>query len=320
MPQIGEIEFLEGPQAGETVRLSASTMRLGRAAECEIRVEDDFASRHHADIVPEADGFVYVNRSANGTRINGRTVRKRRLRDGDLIEIGTLAKMRFVVHAQPTAVIGHAHDAHEALDDLLTDDETEAPAPRPKAAPSILMRPKVLAALGVYLVAIAAAAVWLSTWKSGAVPEPTFLTREKIIAILDRDQRRSFNVVLAQQWLEKGRRLANNALRDPNYLFASFYAFKESLWAQGLTQFESYQDQQRFEQVREALIRELDGRYFEARKAYEARRWNEAAQKFQAISELMRDDATPALPTFENNPLYVHVRECIAAARDHANR
>ncbi|MEZ5321433.1 MAG: FHA domain-containing protein [Microthrixaceae bacterium] len=52
-------------------------------------VEDAKASRRHAEIRPDADGFVLVDlASTNGTSVNGRLITTRRLVAGDDIALG----------------------------------------------------------------------------------------------------------------------------------------------------------------------------------------------------------------------------------------
>ena len=67
-----------------------SGMTIGRSRECDIFVEDLTVSRHHATI-EECGASVYEivdNKSATGTLVNGRPVRRHRLQEGDIIQIG----------------------------------------------------------------------------------------------------------------------------------------------------------------------------------------------------------------------------------------
>ncbi len=61
----------------------------GRETTADIHIDSDRASRRHFEISPEAGSFILRDlESRNGTRINGRRVLRRRLRDGDVIEAG----------------------------------------------------------------------------------------------------------------------------------------------------------------------------------------------------------------------------------------
>ena len=63
---------------------------LGRSRECDIRVADLNASRRHAELRKDGDGYWIVDLgSMNGTLVNGRPVDRARLEDGDRITLGS---------------------------------------------------------------------------------------------------------------------------------------------------------------------------------------------------------------------------------------
>ena len=66
-----------------------NTVVLGRSRSCDLRVGGGDASRRHAEISGDADGFVVRDLgSTNGTLVNGEPVGEHRLAPGDRIEIG----------------------------------------------------------------------------------------------------------------------------------------------------------------------------------------------------------------------------------------
>jgi pSer/pThr/pTyr-binding forkhead associated (FHA) protein len=67
-----------------------SGMTIGRSRECDIFVEDLTVSRHHATIEEYTPGVYEIvdNKSATGTLVNGRPVRRHKLKEGDIIQIG----------------------------------------------------------------------------------------------------------------------------------------------------------------------------------------------------------------------------------------
>jgi diguanylate cyclase (GGDEF)-like protein len=78
-------------------RLAQDEVLIGRANECQIRLEDLGASRRHARIVRE-QGDIYVLHdlgSRNGTTVHGATIKEHRLADGDRIGIGPSVFFRF---------------------------------------------------------------------------------------------------------------------------------------------------------------------------------------------------------------------------------
>lgn len=74
---------------GSRVRLSDTTVTIGRAAECAVRLADTSVSRRHAEVRASGDGWTVTDLgSTNGTRVNGAIVTERRLKDGDTITVG----------------------------------------------------------------------------------------------------------------------------------------------------------------------------------------------------------------------------------------
>lgn len=74
------------PLTGE----AGSTITIGRAAECEVRLTDTSVSRRHAEIRSNGDGtWIVVDLgSTNGTKVNGASATERKLKDGDTISTG----------------------------------------------------------------------------------------------------------------------------------------------------------------------------------------------------------------------------------------
>jgi len=83
---------LEISEDGSTraVRLSTSTITIGRLPGNEVVLKDAGASRRHAEIRERDGAYVLTDLgSTNGTQVNGETVQSRTLADGDRITIGT---------------------------------------------------------------------------------------------------------------------------------------------------------------------------------------------------------------------------------------
>jgi hypothetical protein len=79
-----------------TVRLSAS-MTIGRAPECELRVDDTYASQQHARLFAKNNSwFVEDLGSTNGTFVNDRRVAAPvQVRAGDVVRVGkTVLELR----------------------------------------------------------------------------------------------------------------------------------------------------------------------------------------------------------------------------------
>ncbi|MDI6711600.1 MAG: DUF3662 and FHA domain-containing protein [Anaerosomatales bacterium] len=71
------------------VVLDGDQVTVGRLKECQIRLDDANVSRRHAAFIRLPDGWAIEDLdSTNGTRVNGKSITRARLHDGDIIEIG----------------------------------------------------------------------------------------------------------------------------------------------------------------------------------------------------------------------------------------
>jgi pSer/pThr/pTyr-binding forkhead associated (FHA) protein/soluble lytic murein transglycosylase-like protein len=86
------LQHLSGSLKGQTSASGKTTVRIGRATDCDVRFDaakDPKVSSHHAEFLYE-DGqwFVVDIGSTNGTIIDGQKVGKQRLRQGEEVQIG----------------------------------------------------------------------------------------------------------------------------------------------------------------------------------------------------------------------------------------
>src|SRR2546425_13057162 len=157
------IIHLSGSQQGKTATSAKSTVRVGRAADCDVRFDkerDPKVSNHHAEFLFE-DGcwFVVDTASTNGTLMGGRRVAKYRLRQGEQVQIGAggpLVRVEFdakdgsggamKTEAATVTAIERAEaarrgtpariDATSAMNKTATDLQENADTPTPKRAES----------------------------------------------------------------------------------------------------------------------------------------------------------------------------------------
>ncbi len=74
-----------------------TSLTVGRAPDCDVRLDEDGISRRHARFGRREDGVVYVQdlESKNGTYVNGERVETYVLRDGDKIQVGHISILKF---------------------------------------------------------------------------------------------------------------------------------------------------------------------------------------------------------------------------------
>ena len=72
-----------------TYPIRREVTRIGRSPSNDIVINDSTVSEYHAAIRFEDDGYyIYDFASTNGTRVNGLKVYRKRIVDGDLIQVG----------------------------------------------------------------------------------------------------------------------------------------------------------------------------------------------------------------------------------------
>jgi pSer/pThr/pTyr-binding forkhead associated (FHA) protein len=91
----GRLTITNSCFAGLEIALKKKRTTLGRKLECDICLDDSLVSDEHASIVRTDGGFVIEDlNSRNGVTLNGREVHEKKLRNGDMIEIGSF-KLKF---------------------------------------------------------------------------------------------------------------------------------------------------------------------------------------------------------------------------------
>ena len=86
---VATVVGLEGALAGKRFTVGSQPITFGRDDENDVVLTSLLASRVHAELRPEADGYVLQDRgSSNGTWVNGQQVTAQRLQPGDEMVIG----------------------------------------------------------------------------------------------------------------------------------------------------------------------------------------------------------------------------------------
>ena len=94
-PLSGKLIVESGKTSQREYILVRDKTTIGRVNKNDIAISDIAISRHHADIDKFREGFrIRDNESANGTLLNGYRIRVGQLRNGDIIEIGSI-RFRF---------------------------------------------------------------------------------------------------------------------------------------------------------------------------------------------------------------------------------
>src|SRR4030067_188249 len=82
-----QIIHISGPLKGEIQEFTEGKITIGRHPSCHVKFPPEFTSisRNHAEIVREGNQFRLIDRSANGTFVNGKKVQEIYLKEGDVV-------------------------------------------------------------------------------------------------------------------------------------------------------------------------------------------------------------------------------------------
>ena len=88
-PPVGRLVLsLKGVNVQESY-LAPGRLFIGRTEDNELQIDSKYVSRHHAQVITDADGTVLEDlNSTNGVYVRGRRVRRHRFREGDVVKIG----------------------------------------------------------------------------------------------------------------------------------------------------------------------------------------------------------------------------------------
>ena len=89
-PPAPEREVVTLAVGGRTHEITSPRVVLGRSRSCDVQLSDVNVSRRHAEVVQEGTTYWIVDLdSMNGTAVNGSRVEREKLRDGDVITVGS---------------------------------------------------------------------------------------------------------------------------------------------------------------------------------------------------------------------------------------
>lgn len=87
---------ISGRSIGQMFLVSEDEMTLGRAPECDIFLDDEGVSRHHAKVIRQGDTLIMMDLgSTNGTYVEGERIQVLTLTDGIKIQVGTATILQF---------------------------------------------------------------------------------------------------------------------------------------------------------------------------------------------------------------------------------
>lgn len=131
---IVQLVHIQGPLKGQIQEFTESEIAIGRHPSCQVQFPTELTSisRQHAEIVREGNRLKIVDRSTNGTFVNGKRITEAFLKEGDVImfteggpKVSYLAKITNAVQVERAGT-----------------PPAPEPKPAPKAAKPSLISPK----------------------------------------------------------------------------------------------------------------------------------------------------------------------------------
>lgn len=87
--RVASLDIMLEQKPKARIRLTSPRLLIGRHPWNDVQLDHDSVSRHHAMLVRESGHWTVVDlNSTNGIRVNDRSVRQERLRNGDVVHVG----------------------------------------------------------------------------------------------------------------------------------------------------------------------------------------------------------------------------------------
>lgn len=137
-PIVIQLIHIQGPLKGQIQEFGGQVVTIGRNPGCDVHFPKDLTgiSRSHAEIVREGNRFLLVDKSTNGTFVNGKQVSEAFLKDGDVIMFSPEGpKVSFLSQAGEPAGVVPAGPGPEIPADIPARAHTNTPSDTPAGAP-----------------------------------------------------------------------------------------------------------------------------------------------------------------------------------------
>lgn len=297
-------QFLYSTHAGRTAEIHRPKFSFGRAAENALVIEMSQASRVHGHIVYDDEKWYLVNKSPNGTTVNGRkvTTKAHLLKHGDVIGVGKTAMFAAVLEDGPAAAAAPAaqKEADKPIREQLTPEEVAA-----------RKRLRLWMGIGVYLLVALAVMVVVSQAlkkdKNGGPAAATQLSRQQITAEITEPLDRPTYQRDANEWLGRARSLYNRRHASPRNLYDAYVAYKEALAYSGKPVFEDGLVYREFKTCETDLTKRVADTYTEAYAMLRNREYEAAEREFRRLVQEIYPD--------KNSELYRNANAQLAIVR-----
>ena len=288
MPPTIHINVFTGPGVAKRESFSESPVSFGREAGNSIVLSEKTASRRHGELRYEADQWVLVNLSPNGTWVDRKSVTKKPhvLKDRETVRIGDT----------PVFEVGFSSSARESEPEAdSADQDAKAPLKSDKTTKYVLMYLLYMALIGgaIWFFSVYANKATVSGVQTKELTETQI--REEILSPLDvpADARE------AAAKLQFAGELYNSLDETSTLaLYKAYDAYRLALAYSGGKKFEHGTDQLRFEDVQTRLIRAVTRKYHDGFAQLRSGRYKDAQSTFHTLIQTLYP--VPSSEVFKN--------------------
>jgi len=349
-----ELVFVSGPQANERVVLMSNVSIAGRSPDADVRLMEEYASRRQMRFVLTGDGWVMENLSGNGTLVNGKRFRSRKkkilLATGDVLGVGRQTRILFVAPGDdPDEALRAYRLAHPPQEPPAA--ETEAPlaaakAQGPQGEPSpVAPEPpktekppapgaeeadearqraeklkKYAVYFGVYLAFIVGLIALLTALRGGPerlVERAALLTDKEIAEVLSAVPRKNPIPTRAAGELQRALSLYENLPSREGDLYRCVRSFQLHLAYKPVAAFDNVQDELKYQDALERLIKRVQARYRNAWAFEQAGDWRRSGEIYGQLMRML-PETQPGNPVFET--LVRNVKDHLSYVRGKAQK
>lgn len=330
-----EVVYVAGPQSGRRLLLRRSVMPAGRAPECAIRVDEQYASRQHAQFVFTTEGWVVEGTSDQPTFVNDKRYKKglRVILDtGDAVGLGAETRLLFVQKGDDVIAAVRAWQAAHPAPAAAEPPPPPAPVAEEEADVTDDLEPQGAAAvhdaaeakstgkirkyaifmgisLGLFLLIMIAGLLKKNSDGPGdpnAGGPPLPMTDDQIRAALDRKlPRSSASAVTISGYLDKARSAWYDRTSRDGELYTCVTNFQMYLACRPTGTFETVEDERLYRGALDELTATVKKKYGDACLMARQRQWRESQSGFEQLWRIVPDRQSPIWDSVAQQLKYV---------------
>lgn len=295
------VQLLLGRKPQDPVPMSDPPITFGRTADNRVVLTHPNVSRHHGEMAVQQGQWVLINCSPHGTKVNKTQVTDQPvvLSDGDVVCVGSVKLFRVQLRSGGAARAGAADHEPDRTEAGQASDGPGGSASRSigadvdaEQARQVKKKKVIYTAIGVYLLLMLAAFVWLGSMgdtPEESVPAPEAMSRQAISqAIAQLPQVHQADARLSQEHLAEANRQYELIGLEPDALYRAHHHYQLALAYSGEDRLTGQADRRLLE-LQERLSEQMWSKYRQAFQMLKGGQYERAAKAFAALMRFYPD-------------------------------